>query len=469
MAPPKFKACPWCAQLFGSASWSIHEQRCHSRPARVAKSKPAIHDIDVEVCQDNSNTVCQDEETPTELVTSPCRCVACIRYAYATCTRSKLNWSLHIRVCGRCFVRDRLEKHESVCFKTGSQGERPVFDSKAQRKSPGKAGQSSKCVPQEGEPEESGCWGVGSAQSTSHTHTDHAAEGAQPQQHGKQRVEDGGGGQTRKQGKSSNTKTRMTAEQQHYADFADSSKQQQPSQSQQAQQRLLAANTPTGEQGVDTSVLAHHMLSPLRSTRIQAAHAAAQSSTQHSSSQHSSSQAHLSSQSKPQRWAPPTAAPTAPSTALATRSNRQSSSLPTNHLPAHLSTQMSNPNTAHSPTPNFSPQQHHQHHSQFSQSQFGTSSPHHHHSPHRSPNLRQHLGISHSAKPFVSASDLKLSRPPMFVTPASSKCGTSSSPHGEIGGTVIAASRQPVPSTSYMQQHQPFVDRFSASSRSGYY
>lgn len=35
--PPNFKACKYCAQQFGSASLSIHEQRCRHRPELAAE------------------------------------------------------------------------------------------------------------------------------------------------------------------------------------------------------------------------------------------------------------------------------------------------------------------------------------------------------------------------------------------------------------------------------------------------
>jgi hypothetical protein len=102
MAPPAFRVCPFCSEMFGSASLRIHEKRCRLRPAVRAPSAPPIAPPTERPLPDSPTAtaaaescyeVAPDANTPTGPL-QPCR---------------------H---CGRTFHPSRIAVHERVCIKS---------------------------------------------------------------------------------------------------------------------------------------------------------------------------------------------------------------------------------------------------------------------------------------------------------------------------------------------------------------
>ena len=135
MPPRNYKACPFCSQLFGSASLPIHAKRCKMRPAIVVDDlieransfdeRPIVRPIVAPiVIDDRSNTI--------SLVSSPASAASSTPFSPITDFRSDpmspvclpvdedaANHGQALRACRHCsrtFAPDRLAVHERVCL-----------------------------------------------------------------------------------------------------------------------------------------------------------------------------------------------------------------------------------------------------------------------------------------------------------------------------------------------------------------
>ena len=113
MAPPKYRGCRFCGELFGSASLPIHEKRCRNRP----------HDL------------ISHESPPAP--PSPARGVETKTPPPPTISSSgPLQPCRH---CGRTFDPSRLSVHERVCLHDPARS--------TSRRTPARSGSSSQRIP----------------------------------------------------------------------------------------------------------------------------------------------------------------------------------------------------------------------------------------------------------------------------------------------------------------------------------